>query len=116
MFEEEALQDELAVAAKNIKLEPVSADFASAFLSSVMLVKHYGTLNSNSIQASSMYHHHHHLEIFPHSQVSPKLEMTTPPDVKPKLSRLSRDGGGGGVDPLSTSVDLDVAAQVEICI
>ena len=43
------------------------------------------------------------------SQVSPKVEMVTPPDVKPKLSRLSRDGGGG-VDPLSTS-DLDVAAQ-----
>ena len=47
--------------------------------------------------------------------MSPKLEMTTPPDVKPKLSRLSRDGGSGGVDPLSTSVDLDVAAQVDIC-
>ena len=43
--------------------------------------------------------------------MSPKLEMTTPPDVKPKLSRLSRDGGG--VDPLSTSADLDLAAQVD---
>ena len=40
------------------------------------------------------------------------MEMTTPPDVKPKLSRLSRDGGDG-VDPLSTSADLDLAAQVD---
>ena len=38
--------------------------------------------------------------------------MATPPgDVKPKLSRLTRDGSGG-VDPLSTSAsDLDLAAQ-----
>merc|ERR1719264_2282298 len=35
------------------------------------------------------------------------VEMATPPEVKPKLSRLSRDGG---VDPLDTS-DLEVAAQ-----
>ena len=37
------------------------------------------------------------------------VEMATPPEVKPKLSRLSRDGSGG-VDPLDTS-DLEVAAQ-----
>ena len=41
------------------------------------------------------------------------MEMTTPPDAKAKLSRLSRDGGSGGVDPLSTSADLDLAAQVD---
>ena len=37
------------------------------------------------------------------------VEMATPSEVKPKLSRLSRDGSGG-VDPLDTS-DLEVAAQ-----